>query len=294
MRRGWYGDRQARTRRALTSWVLVALLAAGCGDDRSVTPDASPSPDGGPDQYQPERIGLINLIGGSDGEVQAQLLDRPEPLAPELRDREGVCALYVRRVLDACAPLCDDSSVCVEPGECAAKAQPVTAGDITVTGLRQRLVFRSLDGGYSPESSPPEELFDSGARIRVSAPGGELPGFTAELAGVPRLQVGFSEIRLRRGKATRLTWTAAGVGRVAALLTGGRPGSQVSSMMLCETDDFGDLSIPAALAARLPGADAGEVERAAVMRLSRALVSSSAGVIEIVAGQKVAVELVRE
>ncbi len=295
MSRGWSGALGAAV--AGVSLVFVAALAAaaaGCGDNVGTLSDAAPLPDVGPDEYQPESRGLINLIGGAGGDVHAVLRDRPEPLAPELRGRQGACSLYIRRSLAACLPLCDESSVCVEPGECAARSLPASAGDITVTGLRQRLVFRAAPEGYAPEELPPQELFDSGARIVVSAPGGDVAGFSAELAGVPRLQVGFEAIRLRRGKDTRLTWTAAGVGRVAAVLTVGRSSSQFSSMLLCETDDYGDLTIPAALAARLPSAEANEIEHATMMRLSRALITTAAGPIEIVAGQKVDVELVRE
>jgi hypothetical protein len=173
----------------------------------------------------------------------------------------------------------------------------VSAGVITVTGLRQRLVFRASASGYQPESPLPEELFDSGARIRISAPGDEVPGFTAELDGVPHLDVAFSKIALRRGRDTRLLWTAAGVGRVAALITigpVGRANASFSSMLLCETDDYGDLVIPASIAARLPSAGADELERAVMLRLQRALVMTPTGPIEIVAGQRVEVGLTRE
>lgn len=308
MRRGWNGDRRRDAGRAVGAfarWLpLVSLLGqlgllgllglAGCGDDLAVARDAAPVPDNGPNEYQPEAIGLINLIGGGGGEVEAVLRNRPDPLAPELRSREGVCSLYVRRTPAACTPPCSAGGICVAAGECAAPAMPASAGVITVTGLRQRLVFRASSSGYQPESPLPEELFDSGARIRVSAPGDEVAGFTAELDGVPHLDVAFSQISLRRGRDTRLLWTAAGVGRVAALITVGRANASFSSMLLCETDDYGDLVIPASIAARLPSAGADEIERAIMLRLQRALVMTPAGPIEIVAGQRVAVGLTRE
>ena len=308
MRRGWNGERRRGASRVVgpCAWLfslasLAALLwLAGCGDDLTVARDAAPAPDTSPDEYQPEAIGLINLIGGGGSEVEAVLRNRPDPLAPELRGREGVCSLYVRRTPAACTPPCSAGGICVAAGECAAPAMPVSAGVITVTGLRQRLVFRASSSGYQPESTLPEELFDSGARIRISAPGDEVPGFTAELDGVPHLDVAFSQIALRRGRDTRLLWTAAGVGRVAALITVGtvgtvgRANASFSSMLLCETDDYGDLVIPASIAARLPSAGAAEIERAVMIRLQRALVRTPAGPSEVVAGQRVAVGLTRE
>lgn len=284
-------------------WIAAAALAvacviggaggAGCGDDLAPVPDAA-IPDGRPDEYQPANVGLINLIGGAGSEVMASLRDRPDPLAPEVRARQGECALYVRPEPASCTPRCDDGSVCVAAGACAALARPVSAGVITVSGLRQRLVFRPMLDGYRPESLPPEELFDSGARIRVTAPGDQVPGFTAELGGVPRLQVDFARIALHADRDTRLLWTAAGVGRVAAILAVGPPAAPFSSLLLCETEDYGALTIPAALAARLPRPGPGEEERATMIRLQRAVLPSAAGPIEIIAGQKVPVELVRD
>lgn len=269
---------------------LVGALA-GCGDNQTAAPDASQLPDPTADEYQPEAIGLISLI---NGEVQARLHDRPEPLAPELRGREGACSLYVRPTAAACNPPCAPRDVCVAAGECAAPAQPVSAGPITISGLRQRLVFRASSDGYLPESAPTGELFDGGARIVVTSPGDQVAGFTAELDGVPRLDVAFSQLSLRRGRDTRLLWTAAGVGRVAAVITVGRPAMPFSSMLLCETDDYGDLTIPASMAARLPVASGDEVTTAAMMRLRRAVLMTPAGPIEIVAGQKVSVGFARE
>jgi hypothetical protein len=298
MSRGWIGERQQVRGRATRVTLLAALLTASitgaCGDDLTVERDAPTPPDTGPDEYQPEAIGLINLIGGGGGEVEAVLHNRPQPLSPELRGREGVCALYVRPTPAACNPPCGAGGICVAVGECAAPAVPVSAGVITVTGLRQRLVFRASSSGYLPESQPPEELFDSGARIRVTAPGDEVAGFTTELDGMPHLDVAFSQIALRRGRDTRLLWTAAGVGRVAAVMTVGRANAPFSSMLLCETDDYGDLTIPASIAARLPAASSDEVERAGMLRLQRAVLKTPAGPIEVVAGQRVAVGLTRE
>lgn len=283
--------------RRLGGWTGISALLgalgalAACGDNLAPSPDAGPQPGPTADEYQPEAIGLISLI---NGEVEASLRDRPEPLAPELRGREGACALYVRPTASACNPPCAVGDVCVAAGECAAPARPVSAGDITITGLRQRLVFRAAADGYQPESQPTGDLFDGGARIAVSAPGEQVAGFTAELDGVPRLDVSFSQISLRRGRDTRLLWTAAGLGRVAAVLSVGRPGLPFSSMLLCETDDYGDLTIPSSMAARLPAASGEEVLSAAMLRLRRAVIMTPAGPIEIVAGQKVAVGVTRE
>jgi hypothetical protein len=285
---------RAPGRLALGLGLVGIALGGACGDDASPLPDASPILDGRADEYQPQAIGLINLIGGAGGEVLARLRDRPDPLAPEVRGRHGECALYVRPTPAACTPRCGEDSVCIGPDECAPLDRQVSAGVITVSGLRQRLVFRPMPDGYRPESLPPDELFDAGARIRVSAPGAEVPGFSAELDGVPRLVVGFSRIELSPDRDTRLVWTAAGVGRVAAVLAVGRPAAPFSSMLLCESDDYGALTIPAQLARSLPRPGPDEEERATMIRLQRTVLAAAAGPIEILAGKKVTVELVRQ
>jgi hypothetical protein len=267
---------------------LLLLLTAACGDNLLPVPDLGGQPDPGPTEYQPGRIGAVRLLAGVGARVQAELYDRPEPLAPEIKAREGVCVLYARPAEGACSPACG-LGICTSQDQCTPAPRSVDAGAITVTGLRQGLVFRSGPAGYQPESLLPEELFDSGARIRVSAPGADAPGFVAELAGVPRLEVDFDRLALRRAKDTRLTWTAAGVGRVAVAVTVGRAAEPFSSLLLCEDDDNGAMTVAGALVARLPEPRAGEVQAATVTRLQRAVWPAPVGPIEIVVGSQVTV-----
>jgi hypothetical protein len=267
---------------------VLLLFTAACGDNLLPAPDVGGQPDPGPTEYQPGRVGAVRLLAGADGRVEAELYDRPEPLAPEIKAREGACVLYSRPAEGTCTPACS-GEICTSQNECTAPPRRVNAGAITVTGLRAGLVFRSGASGYQPESQPAQELFDNGARIRVSAPGGEVAGFSAELVGVPRLEVDFERLSLRRAKDTRLTWTAAGVGRIAVAVTVGRPDAPYSSLLLCEDDDNGAMTVPGMLVARLPEPRAGEVQAATVTRLQRVIWAAAAGPIELVAGSQVAV-----
>jgi hypothetical protein len=276
---------------ATTSLALAVACAgsAGCGDNLAVRPDAS-LPDAGPDEYQPASVGSISLISGTGGAVFAVLRDRPEPLAPRLTARQGVCSIYLRPQEASCTPDCGDQ-VCSDENQCATKATAVSAGPITVTGLRQKLMFRPGPSGYDLESQPPGQLFDSGARIRVSAPGEVMAGFAAEIEGVPGLEIGFQRLILRRSKDTRLSWTAGGVGRIAVTVETGPPGAPFSSLLRCEADDNGSMTVPRDLVAQLPDLEDGEQQAAAVIRLQRMVLTSLAGPIEIVAGSQVPVDV---
>jgi hypothetical protein len=267
------------------------LLALGaCGDNLLPRPDPYVGDD--QDEYQPGRVGLISLVGGAGGLVAAVLQDRGEPLLPVVKAREGGCAIYTRPVEGSCTPGCK-GEVCTNSNECTPVAKPVSAGVITVTGLRQGLIFRPGPAGYVPESQPPIELFDSGARIHVSAPGAIVEGFSVDLSGVPRLEVSFDRITLTRGKDTRLTWTAAGVGRISIAVVIAAAGSPFSSMLLCEGDDNGSLSMPGSLAAKLPEPHLDETQVATITRLQRVVLASATGPIEVVAGSQVPVEIER-
>lgn len=235
--------------------------------------------------YQPERVGLVALMSGN-GSVEASFNDRPDPLAPVKVVEQGECALYERPSPGTCPADCGEG-VCTPEGQCAPLPRAASAGVITVTGLRQGLRLRPGPAGYQPESLPPLELFDAGASIRVSAPGDTAPPFTAELSGVPSLEVAFSQVVVVAGRPTRLIWTAAGLGRVALEISFAPAGGRFSRMLLCEADDNGALTIPAEIAARLGVPGEGEAARATMTRLERVVLDSMLGPVEVLAGSRV-------
>ena len=269
--------------RALAPWLCAALVLTACGDDFTPPEDLAPKPS----EYQPGRVGLVSLLSGGGG-VEASLYERPDPLAPEVRVVEGECTLYTRPDEGACVPACGPG-VCTPANQCVEVPRPASAGVITVTGLRQGLRFQPRPGGYELDTPPPVELFDPGASIRVIAAGADLPAFSAQLSGVPPLEVAFDTITLRGDRATRLIWTAAGVGRVSLEITIARPGAPLSAMLLCEADDNGSLTIPAAIAGRLRAPLEGESVRGTIARLERSVITTAAGPIEIVAGSRLVV-----
>jgi hypothetical protein len=280
----------ARARFCALAAALLAGAIVGCGDDAAPVPDAAIA-DPRPTGYLPNRVGVIHLLSGPAGQVDAELHDRPDPLAPVLRHQLGSCDLYLQPVAEDCGP-CD--GVCVSVDECAARPRPASAGPISVTGLRRGLVFRPGPLGYDADSEPSKDLFEVGAHIRVVASGDQVPGFSADLTGVPPLEVGFAELVLARGRDTRLIWTAAGVGRVAVTVVT-RPvgGAGFSSMLRCEADDFGTMTLGADIAARLPEPRADEEQLATVSRLHRTVLPLAAGPVELLVGSQLEVPLRR-
>lgn len=265
-----------------TSLIVVVLLAsAACGDD--LVP-AGPDP-GDRSMYQPERVGLVALMSGN-GSVEASFNDRPDPLAPVTIAEQGECKLYERPSPGTCAEDCGEG-VCSPEGQCKPLPRATSAGVITVTGLRQGLRLRPGPAGYQPESLPPPELFDAGASIRVSAPGDTAPPFSAELSGVPPLEVAFDHVATVMGRPTRLSWTAAGIGRVALEISFAPAGARFTRMLLCEANDNGALTIPAEIAERLGAPAEGEVARASMTRLERVVLTSTLGPVEVLVGSRV-------
>lgn len=271
--------------RAVVPWLLFACACGG----GSGGPDGVPAPDAGDDRPRLDRVGLVNLIEGSAfNAVYASIQDGPE--LPTMREdsHHGECTIYVRPDPALCEPPCGDG-VCTAPGTCTPYPTPVSAGDITVTGLHDPLVFRPGQFGYAPDPAPSGDLFDAGAAIHLAAPGAAVPGFAADLTGVAELVAPFQNLTLVDGQDQDVTWTA-GDGRIQLQLVVGWHGAPPEAMMICETADDGVLTIPGDAIAALPRASSGLEQHGSFLgRFDRAIVAAPAGPIEIVVASQISV-----
>jgi hypothetical protein len=267
---------------------LVACLAAACGGGGGSAVDAAAHPDAGPDDLRPDRIGFVNLIeGGGFLSVFALIQDRPELPTPVLAASDGECSVYVRPDPALCNPACTDG-VCTATDVCTPYAVNASAGDITVTGLHDPLVFRPGPYGYTPDPPPSGDLFDAGAAITLTAPGDVSPGFTAALTGVPELAAPFQNLELVDDEDEAITWTAASAAKIQIALVVGWHGAPHEAVLVCETADDGAFTIPGGLIAQLPRASSGlEQHLSWIQRLDREVLASPAGPIEIVVGSQV-------
>lgn len=264
---------------------MVAALAA-CGDS-GATPDAGVLVDAGPDDHHPDRVGFVNLVEGGFTSVFAMIQDGPELPTLTLAARDGDCAIYKRALNPRCDPACT-TGVCTATDTCTPWPKNAGAGTITVSGLRSPLAFRGGQFGYVPEPAPGEDLFAPGALIRVTAAGDITPAFTASVTGVAPLEAPFQNLTLVDGRDSTVTWTAAGDARIQVALVVGWHGAPYEAMLLCETEDDGELLIPGATIAKLPRASSSlESHPSWIMRFDRTAVTVPEGPIEVIAGSQV-------
>lgn len=268
---------------------LPLAVLAGCGGDPDDTPDGGPLLDAGPGDFQVARAGVVNLIESGFLGTYALIQDRSELPVPAAIAQQDDCTVFRRPSPSLCDPPCSDGE-CTAPDTCTPYAQHASAGTITVGGLRAPLTFVSGSFGYTPQPEPPEDLFDPGATITVSAPGDATPAFAVSVVAPPPLVAPFQNLTLVDGTDATTTWTAAGSGpgSIQIMMTVGWHGAPAEALLVCETDDDGSHLIAGELIRQLPRASSGLEQHASwIMRFDRSIVAAPAGPIEIVAGSQV-------
>jgi hypothetical protein len=271
--------------------LVLFLFATACGSGASSDePDAPPpgTPDaavGDPPGFRVDKAGTISLIEGSG--VYAALFDRPydQPLPIEIVS-SGDCTVY-RRPTPSCPAGCG-ADACVADNQCAPYAVFASAGDLTITGLREPATLVPSPFGYTMPPLP-DDLFADDAAIHVAAAGAALPAFTADVGGVAPLALALSgAVELRDGEDEIIRWTsAAGGARIQLALALGWHGAPWTDLLLCETADDGELVVPAAAVNAMPYFEVGFAQSPSwIARFRRAWVTTPAGPIEIIAASQ--------
>ncbi|MBN2357924.1 MAG: hypothetical protein JXR83_00625 [Deltaproteobacteria bacterium] len=259
-----------------------ADASADAGADASA--DAGPAP-----PFRPDRRGWIELIEHpTRGEAYALIRSGPEVPQPTLLATQGDCAIYTHPMADLCDPPCD--GFCAPGGECQPHPQFTSAGAIAVTGLVQALSFVPSTWGYEPTPQPGLDLFAAGALISASAPGEVAPGFSLEVTGVAPLVTQATSLTLIDGIDATVAWTPEHDGRIQLALLVGFHGAPYEALLLCESDDDGELTVPGALIGQLPRPqNANQPHPSSLTRFRRALAPDSSGPIELLVGSRVEV-----
>ena len=243
--------------------VLLAVVLLGCGagsnagPDGSVTSDAGPTPDAATDAgFRPDRKGMISIteaaFAGPSVGLYAIVRDGPEPLAMELVASDGDCAVYHRPAAGFCDPGCEAGYYCDPDDQCVANPEHQSAGTIAVSGLLAPLSFVAGDSGYSVDSDLGDDYYIPGAAIRASAAGDEVGGFAVDVVGVVPFSSSTTLVSLYDDTDAVVTWEGAGDGRVQLALRLGWHGGPTMDMLLCESADDGEHTIPGALIAHFP------------------------------------------
>lgn len=165
----------------------------------------------------------------------------------------GDCTFYPAAMPPFCDPQCAIGTICVADGECGAPLTPLSAGDITVTGLTAGLSLHPATqySYYAPTFTPAEpadgDLFHADAHIVATATGGNVPPFEIAVHGVEDLSTSLvCPPPLQRGAALEVRWTAGSAHAVHLDLESGNHGGQFARIA-CDTADDGALDVDAAL-----------------------------------------------
>lgn len=242
-------------------------------------------------------IQITETFSGGAGEVVGSwiyldLRDGPTPASYEAHAEEGSCKVWTRSEA-ACDPPCDFGQLCTLDGDCVADPPRVSAGDITFGGLVEPIIARPGElGTYTLEPDPPlGGLFEAGADITVAAAGDRIGPFTASVAGVADLHIqGVGLVELRDDQPTTVTWTPAGDGSTVELvLQLGWHGAPPTGVIVCRAPDVaGEIVVPPAVIAPFPYFTFGLFQVPSwIERVSRTLVSTAGGPIEITASSRV-------
>lgn len=161
--------------------------------------------------------------------------------------QEGACRL-LRKVNPFCDPLCAGGTVCSVGGECVPEPGLRSVGSMTAVGLVEPLLLEPLSDGSYRQLGLPDPPFAPGARIRVTASGGELAGFTLRGIGVAPLVVAPGVLTIRPGQSLEIAWDSDGTvdSLVAIDVRIDQHGNSPLNLH-CDAPDTGSFAVPAAL-----------------------------------------------
>ncbi|HEU5057484.1 MAG TPA: hypothetical protein VFU21_13200 [Kofleriaceae bacterium] len=263
--------------RHLALAILFSLAAAcggdddgGGGDRDGGSADGSPEVDGGggggdgPRDRVEGHIAVYEAVFGDGGYessyVEASILD-PRPRYARLEMEADGCRMwsYQPGECGVCQGLCDAE------GECVPYPTPLSAGVLTVSGVQGGdLTIEPSEYGYFLETAPPADLFTPDADIALDAAGGpDVDAFELAAGGVDPVAIELEDggggetdtLRLEDGGDLTVSWEPARPGtRVRLEINSDNAGHglPVDSMIECESDDDGSLTVPRAMVEAFP------------------------------------------
>ena len=256
---------------------VVLLLGCGGGDDdggggggdAGGDADGAPRDDGGGGGQGPrDRAegdvmvyeGIIGEGGTAWSYVQASFLD-PRPRYMALEMEAGDCRMWSFEPGD-CGPC---TGLCDADGECVPFPTSLSAGVLTVGGVEGGAIeMEPTEYGYFLDGATPADLFGPDSEVTLTAVGGpDIDGFALSAGGVDPIAIdlvaggedGDDTLRLEDGADLELVWEPARPGtRVRLEINSNNRGHglPVDSMIECESDDDGSLTVPRAMIEAFP------------------------------------------
>ena len=220
----------------------------------------------------------------------AGMYDAPTDPQATLYVRDGECEVWVHPGPFWCEVGCSQGN-CVGTDECAPYPRPLPAGNITMSGLVEPLRFVAGDYGYTADRVLGSgDVFADDAAIVATAADGEVPGFTLRATGVVPLEADFPDgVVVDDGVDEVIRWRAAQSGRIQLLLVVGHHVSFYETVLVCETDDDGELVVPGALITHFPRSVTSESFQhpSWLTRFSRDVVDTEAGPVQLFVGSRI-------
>jgi hypothetical protein len=267
--------------------VLVSGLVAACGDgDNGETVDAPPAVIDGvmfdaPPPGEPRfdvgshrgRIEVLELAGGPwTGNALAHANFAPAPTLMRFVFYARVAVRHWQRetmrigscrLLELTPAFCTAcAGICVEDEVCEPYPEYAQAGDLTFDGLHGGPVVLQPNGYFyaSQGAKLPVDAFADDATVTVTATGEDVPAFTVNAGGVPPLVAAFTndELHVADTADAVVQWTPADPTdpdlRVRLTLNANNAGHGLpyESVIECDTEDVGGLTVPAPLIAAFP------------------------------------------
>ncbi len=230
-------------------------------------------------------IQRMESSGPASGSVAANLQAAPLPTTQVIVEEAGDCKLLVG---DPMMPWnCDKEcawgeEVCIN-NECLPHPTLPPSGDIVIRRLDEEGTHTPAPMGYYDSAwglSP--TLFEPGKPVTATSTGGDTPAFALTAYGVEPLVASPDAWDFVPGEDYTVTWTAgSGKARIQLLLQTGWHGSPNLTTIWCETDDDGEITVPASLTEDFPIPSCGECEGSYISRFTRDLVDFGNGPIEL-------------
>ena len=269
------------------------------GDDDAADDDtAMPDDDTAAEAPLPtELAGWISVTesmwdGQTSGStVYAEFWGETLPTSEVLVDEAGDCKLIVGDRTESwlCDPPCDVDEICIAE-ECVAYPEVAPSGTVTVAGTVEDVVLEPDGTGRYPLMwDLPVDLFASGDAIDVTSTGGATPALDLHATGVAPMVAPGTPWDFEPGQDYHLTWEPepSSPGRIQVLLQTGWHGSVNLTTILCETEDDGELTVPASLTAEFQIPSCGECEMSYLSRFTRDWVDFGDGPIELLVASRI-------
>lgn len=201
------------------------------------------------DSQTPSQSSTLGIAGPKDHRVEGTIFGVVSEGHWEATTQEGSCVYLEAMLGEICDPACTEG-YCRLDGECSLWPQYQNAGALTMTGFSVATTFTIGDLGYERTSSLVDDLFSASTTAQVVAQGGEFFPFSITGQGVDTIDPLNCDQEMTAGTDFVLTWTNPDPGARIRLELISMMHAGNGPMVLCESDDTGSITVPAAIVDR--------------------------------------------